>query len=218
MTHFMLKIAITGGAGSGKSTVARMFKKLGAEALDADQVARDAVAVGTPAWKELRRLYAEDFFHQNGTLNRSKLAERVFSNPEARRHLNALIHPLVAQELQEQVADLELQGVDLVLVEVPLLFETGREHAFDLVIVVVASKADQVRRLETRDHRGEKEIQGILQAQWPLADKVARADYVVDNSGELSYTQQQVKNLWEKLQKIRLTAGAKKVSVHHNLP
>jgi len=114
--HTMLKIAITGGAGSGKSTVARMFKELGAEVLDADQIARDAVAIGTPAWQELRCVYGEDFFHQNGSLNRSKLAEKVFADPEARRALNALIHPLVAQELQRQVADLERRGVDLVLV------------------------------------------------------------------------------------------------------
>jgi dephospho-CoA kinase len=214
----MLKIAITGGAGSGKSTVARVFKELGAEVLDADQVARDAVAVGQPAWQELRRLYSEDFFHENSTLNRSKLAELVFSDPEARRDLNALIHPLVAQELQQQVADLERQGVDLVLVEVPLLFETGREQFFDLVIVVAAPKDEQIRRLEARDLRGEAEIQGILQAQWPLADKVARADYVVDNSGDQNSTREQVKNIWEKLQKIRLTGGTKKVSVHTNLP
>jgi dephospho-CoA kinase len=214
----MLKIAITGGAGSGKSTVARMFKELGAQVLDADQIARDAVAVGTPAWQELRRVFGEDFFNLNGTLNRSRLAEKVFTDPEARRRLDALIHPLVAQGLQNQVAELERQGVNLVLVEVPLLFETGRERSFDLVIVVAASKVDQIRRLGSRDHRGEEEIEGILQAQWPLADKVARADYVVDNSGELSSTQQQVKNLWEKLQKIRLTADAKKVSVLNNLP
>jgi dephospho-CoA kinase len=214
----MLKIAITGGAGSGKSTVARMFKELGAVVLDADQVARDAVAVGAPAWHELRRLYGADFFHQNGALNRSKLAQRVFSDLEARRELNALIHPLVAQEIQEQVANLERQGVDLVLVEVPLLFETGRERIFDLVIVVAAPEADQIWRLRERDHREEAEIRGILQAQWTLADKVARADYVVENGGELSFTQQQVKNIWKKLKKIPLTAGAKKVSVPNNLP
>ena len=214
----MLKIAITGGAGSGKSTVARMFKELGAQVLDADQIARDAVAVGTPAWQELRRIFGEDFFHQNGTLNRSKLARRVFADPQARRRLDALIHPLVAQELQSQMADLERQGADLVLVEVPLLFETGREASFDLIIVVSVPEAGQVRRLRSRDHRGAEEIRGILQAQWPLAEKVAGADYVVDNSRELSYTQAQVQNLWEKLQKIRLTAGAKKVSVPNNLP
>ena len=174
--------------------------------------------MGTPAWQELRRLFGEEFFHQNGTLNRSTLAQRVFADPEARRRLDALIHPLVAQELQRQVADLERQGVDLVLVEVPLLFETGREASFDLVIVVSVPEADQVRRLRSRDHRGARGNSGILQAQWPLAEKVAGADYVVDNSGELSYTQAQVQNLWEKLQKIRLTAGAKKVSVPNNLP
>lgn len=214
----MLKIAITGGAGTGKSTVARMFQELGAVVLDADQIARDAVAVGAPAWQELRRLYGEDFFNQNGALNRSKLAQRVFADPEARRALNALIHPLVAQELQYQVDELERRGVDLVLVEVPLLFEAGQAHAFDRVIVVAAPEADQIRRLRSRDQRGEAEIRGILQAQWPLADKVARADYVVENGGELSSTQQQVKSIWEKLQKIRLTAGAKKVSVPSNLP
>jgi dephospho-CoA kinase len=214
----MLKIAITGGAGTGKSTVSRMFKELGAVVLDADQIAREAVAVDTPAWQELRRLFGPDFFHENGTLNRSKLAQRIFADPEARRQINALIHPLVAQELQEKVADLERRGVDLVLVEVPLLFETGREGSFDRVVVVSSSENDQIRRLKSRDHRGDEEIRGILQAQWPLADKVARADYVVDNGGELSFTQEQVKRIWEKLQKIRLTARSKKVSVLNNLP
>jgi dephospho-CoA kinase len=214
----MLKIAITGGAGSGKSTVARMFKELGAEVLDADQVARDAVAVGQPAWQELRRLYGENFFNQNGTLNRSELAKRVFTDPEARRRLEVLIHPLVAQELQRQVTGLERQGVDLVLVEVPLLFEAGQEHAFDRVIVVAAPEVDQIRRLRSRDHRKEEEIQGILQAQWPLADKVDRADYVIDNGGSLSSTQQQVNSIWDELQKFRLTGRAKKVSVPGNLP
>jgi dephospho-CoA kinase len=103
--------------------------------------------------------------------------------------------------LHDQVADLERQDADLVLVEVPLLFETGRNAAFDQIIVVDAPEADQVRRLRSRDHRQEEEIQGILLAQWPLKDKVARADYVVDNSGELSFTQQQVKSIWKELKK-----------------
>jgi dephospho-CoA kinase len=197
----VLKVAITGGAGSGKSTVARMFKELGAEVLDADQAAKDAVEVGAPAWQELRRLFGEDFFNQNGRLDRSKLAQRIFTDPEARGAVNALIHPLVAQELQSKIAALEDRGVALVLVEVPLLFETGREKSFDQVIVVTVPEAEQIRRLKSRDQRGDEEIQGILQAQWPLADKVVRADYVVDNAGDLSFTQEQVKNLWEKLQK-----------------
>ena len=178
-----------------------MFKELGAEVLDADQAAKDAVEVGAPAWQELRRLFGEDFFNQNGRLDRSKLAQRIFTDPEARGAVNALIHPLVAQELQSKIAALEDRGVALVLVEVPLLFETGREKSFDQVIVVTVPEAEQIRRLKSRDQRGDEEIQGILLAQWPLADKVVRADYVVDNAGDLSFTQEQVKNLWEKLQK-----------------
>ena len=195
----MLKIAITGGAGTGKSTVARMFKELGAEVLDADQIAREAVAVGSPAWQELRRLYGEDFFNQNGELNRSKLSQLVFADPEARRRLDGLIHPRVEAEVKARAAELARRGAALVLVEVPLLYETGREAAFDRVIVVAASEADQIRRLRGRDGRGEAEIRGILAAQWPLADKVARADYVVDTGGARRHTQRQVKNIWGEL-------------------
>jgi dephospho-CoA kinase len=197
----MLKVAITGGAGSGKSTVARMFKELGAEVLDADAAARDAVAAGTPAWRELRRLFGDGYFNPNGSLNRSKLAQKVFADPEARRRLDDLIHPLVAQELQSKVTDLERRGADLVLVEVPLLFEIGGERTFDRVIVVAAPEAERIRRLRDRDHRADPEIRGILAAQWPLADKVARADYVVDNGGELVKTRRQVENIWGKLKK-----------------
>ncbi len=130
----------------------------------------------------------------------------VFADPEARRRLDGLIHPRVEAELQARVAELARRGAALVLVEVPLLFETGREAAFDRVIVVAAPEADQVRRLRARDHRGEAEIRGILAAQWPLADKLARGDYVVDNGGELSYTEQQVKNIWGEL-KNQLDSG-----------
>lgn len=203
----MLKIAITGGAGTGKSTVARMFQELGAEVLDADQIAREAVAVGAPAWAELRRLYGPDYFHADGALNRSRLAQLVFADPEERRRLDGLIHPRVEAELQARVAALGRRGAALVLVEVPLLFETGRERAFERVIVVAAPEALQIRRLRARDGRGEAEIRGILAAQWSLQDKVARADFVVDNGGELTQTRRQVKNIWEDL-KNQLDSGS----------
>jgi dephospho-CoA kinase len=207
LTEFiMLKIAITGGAGTGKSTVARMFAELGAEVLDADQIAREAVAVGAPAWVELRRLYGAEFFNQNGELNRSRMAQLVFADPEERRRLDGIIHPRVEAELKSRVAMLGRRGKALVLVEVPLLFETGREAAYDRVIVVAAPEAVQIRRLRGRDRRGAEEIRGILQAQWPLADKVARADYLVDNGGERRLTARQVKNIWAQL-KNQLDSG-----------
>jgi dephospho-CoA kinase len=198
----MLKIAITGGAGSGKTTVARMFRELGAEVLDADAAAREAVAVGTPAWQELRRLFGEEYFHPDGELNRGKVAQLVFADPEARKKLNDLVHPRVAAALQRRLKELERQGVGLVLVDVPLLFEAGLESAYDRVIVVYVDPEDQVRRLQDRDGRGDEEIAGLLKAQWPLADKASRADFVVDNRGPLEETGKQVQEIWTELQKI----------------
>ena len=197
----MLKIAITGGAGSGKSTVARMFEELGAPVLDADAAARDAVAVGTPAWQELRRLFGEEYFQADGELDRAKMAQLVFADPEARQRLNDLVHPRVAQEIQTRLKELEQQGAPLALVEVPLLFEAGLAAAYDRIIVVYVDPDDQARRLKERDGRGPEEIAGLLQAQWPLKDKAARADFVVDNRGSLSHTRQQVQEIWKELQK-----------------
>ena len=214
----MLKVAITGGAGSGKSTVARMFRDLGARVLDADEAARNAVAVGTPAWQELRRAFGPEYFREDGALDRAKLARRVFADPAERRRLDEIVHPQVAREIKARLTDLERQGAPLVLVEVPLLFEAGLEKAYNKIIVVYVDEADQGRRLGDRDRRGASEIAGMLQAQLPLKDKVARADFVVDNRGPLSNTLAQVKNIWGELQKILLTAAAKKVSVRSNLP
>lgn len=198
----MLKIAITGGAGSGKSTVARMFGELGAPVLDADAAAREAVAVGTPAWQELRRLYGEEYFNSDGSLNRAKVAQLVFTDPQARQRLNDIVHPQVARELQARLHELAAQGAALALVEVPLLFEAGLAGVYDRVIVVYVDPEDQVRRLKERDGRGAAEIEGLLKAQWPLKDKAARADFVVDNRGALNATWEQVQQIWTELQKI----------------
>ncbi len=196
----MLKIAITGGAGSGKSTVARMFEELGAPVLDADAAAKDSVAVGTPAWQELRRLYGEKYFNPDGSLNRAKVAQLVFTDPAARQKLNDIVHPRVAEELKARIKELEQQGAPLVMVEVPLLYEAGLQGAYDRIIVVYVDPADQVRRLAGRDGRDAAEIEGILKAQWPLVDKAAQADFVVDNRGTLEETRRQVEAVWREIQ------------------
>jgi dephospho-CoA kinase len=196
----MLKIALTGGPGSGKSTVARMFRDLGAHIIDADQVAHEVVAPGRPAWEELRRGFGPEYFHQDGTLDRAKMAELVFGDPEARGRLNAIIHPRVTQEIARRLGDLAARGVRLVMVEVPLLYEVGLEKNYDLVIVVDAGEDEQIKRLTTRDGRPPGEASGIVQAQWPLDAKKARADFVVDNRTSLKHTREQVKKLWQRLQ------------------
>jgi dephospho-CoA kinase len=198
----MLKIAITGGAGSGKSTVAQMFRDLGVPVLDADAAAKDAVAVGTPAYEELRRLFGEEYFTPDGELDRAKVSRLVFTDPEARQRLNDIVHPRVALELQKRMQELAQQGAGLVMVEVPLLFEAGLEGVYDRVITVYVDPADQTRRLRERDGRGAEEIAGLLQAQWPLDEKAKRADYVVDNRGSLDETRNQVRKIWAEMQKI----------------
>lgn len=195
----MLKIALTGGAGSGKSTVARMFKELGAPVVDADVAARDAVRPGAPAWEELHRAFGPEFFQENGELDRGKMARLAFSNPEAREKLNAILHPHIIRIIKAKVKQLAEKGEKLVVVEVPLLFEAGLQNAYDRIIVVYADPAQQMQRLNARDDRGIEEIAGILAAQWPLEKKRQLAHYVVDNRGSLEDTKKQVKNIWQDL-------------------
>jgi len=205
----MLKIALTGGPGSGKSTVARMFQELGVRLIDADEVAHAVEAPGQPAWEDLRREFGPEFFREDGTLDRARLSRLVFKDPEVRRKLNAIVHPRVIREMARRLEELAAQGVTLVMVEVPLLFETGLNKNYDLVIVVDAGEEAQIQRLTARDRRAPTEAAGIIQAQWPLSAKKARADFVVDNRGSEEDTRRQVKKLWQQL-KIHLDKGSEK--------
>jgi dephospho-CoA kinase len=199
----MLKIALTGGPGSGKSTVAQMFRELGAEVIDADEVAHGAVSPGQPAWEEVRREFSPDYFREDGSLDRAKMAELVFQDAGARQKLNAIVHPRVTGEIARRLKDLAARGVALVMVEVPLLFEAGLEKNFDMVLVVDAGEKEQIDRMAARDGRPAREAAGIIQAQWPLDAKKARADFVVDNRGSLTDTRDQVKKLWQRLKMMK---------------
>jgi dephospho-CoA kinase len=198
----MIKVALTGGVASGKSTVAGLLQEAGLPVLDSDAVARQAVAPGKPAWQALRQNFGAEFFRPDGTVDRLALARLVFSRPEAREKLNRLIHPWITQELQEHLKQLESQGEPLVVVEIPLLFELGLETFYDRVIVVYADVASQKQRLRRRDDREGDEIEGILTAQGSLSQKAARADFVVDNSGPLAVTREQVKKIMGELRKL----------------
>ncbi len=198
----MLKIALTGGIASGKSTVAALLREAGLPVLDSDAIAREVVAPGQPAWEALRQAFGENFFAPDGTVDRSALARHVFTHPDARRRLNELVHPWISRELQRRLAALAAQGEPLVVVEIPLLYELGLDHLYDAVIVVSADPATQKQRLARRDARPEAEIEGILAAQAPLAAKAARADFVVDNSGDEAATRRQVKKILQALRKL----------------
>jgi dephospho-CoA kinase len=198
----MIKVALTGGVASGKSTVASLLREAGLVVLDSDMVARQAVAPGKPAWEALKQHFGPEFFGPDGYLDRPALARHVFTRPEARRKLDQLIHPWIAVELQELLAELQSRGEQLVVVEIPLLFELGLEHLYDRIIVVWADEASQQQRLVWRDSRGSEEVAGILAAQGVWRQKLSQSNFVVDNSGSLAATRKQVKKILAELRKL----------------
>jgi dephospho-CoA kinase len=182
----MRLIGITGGVATGKSLVARLFAQLGAEVLSADEVARELTAPHAPALErigsELGRRFVRD-----GVLDRVALGDHVFAQPEARRKLEAILHPLILARLSERIEALRNRKPppEVVVVEVPLLFEAGVEGWFDEVVVVTASEDTQVRRIRDRDGLDEGAARARIAAQMPLADKVARAGRVIVNDGDM---------------------------------
>jgi dephospho-CoA kinase len=196
----MLKVGLTGGIASGKSTVAEIFAGLGAKILDADEVAREVVLPGQPAWKKLRETFAEDFFHADGRVKRHTLRKVIFADAEKRRKLNDIVHPEVIKAINSRSKQLFTSDQDAVLlVDVPLLLEAGLANRFDKVIVVYVSDRVQIQRLRQRDGISTGEAKQALSAQMPLSEKVGQADYVINNNGPLEKTQAQVERVWQEL-------------------
>lgn len=199
----MLKVGLTGGIASGKSTVAEAFARLGAKVLDADKVAREVVLPGQPAWRKLQQAFGPEFFLPDGEVNRSKLRRLVFADPEERSKLNAIVHPEVMKEINCRFEQLTTSAPDaVVVVDVPLLLEVGVAHRFDRVIVVYVTKSIQIERLRQRDGLSLEEARRALSTQMVLNKKVEQADYVIDNSGTRAETQAQVEEVWAELIKL----------------
>lgn len=187
-----LIIGLTGGIASGKSSVAAMFAELGAVVVSADQLARQAVAPGSPTLQALTAAFGPAILGAAGELDRGVLARLVFANPVVRERLNAITHPAIAGLAEARLRELHAQGVPLVVYEAPLLFEAGADRRVDRVLVVTVDPDIQRVRLMMRDHLDAAEVQARIAAQWPQTEKVARADYVIDNSGSLDETRRQV--------------------------
>jgi len=196
----MLKVGLTGGIASGKSTVSEAFARLGAKVLDADEVAREVVLPGKPAWTKLRHTFGSEFFHPDGRLNRSKLRRLVFADPEQRSRLNAIVHPEVMREIDFRFEQLTSSAEHaVVLVDIPLLIEVGVAHRFDKVVVVYANESVQVMRLMQRDGLSREEARQALSVQIDLREKAKKADFVISNSGTPGETQAQVEKVWQEL-------------------
>jgi dephospho-CoA kinase len=187
----MKLIGLTGGIASGKSSVARVLRELGATVIDADQLAREVVAPGTPGWSEIRARWPQ-VIAPDGSLDRKALGKIVFSDPVARAGLNAITHPRIA-EAGAQLADAARgRGEKVAYYEAALLVENGLADAFDGLVVVALPRELQLARLVARDGLTPAEAQARLGAQLPLAEKVARATRVIDNAGPPEATRAQV--------------------------
>jgi dephospho-CoA kinase len=186
---------LTGGIASGKSTVTRMLRELGAEVLDADVLAREVVEPGTPGLADVAARFP-GVLGSDGRLDRVKLGARVFSDATERAALNAIIHPRVREAFLEKVQALEARGVKRVIYDVPLLIEAGMHEWMEGVAVVWVPRDLQKARLMARDGLDAAGAEGRLAAQLPLDSKRAHATWVIDNSGDLAATRAQVESVW----------------------
>jgi dephospho-CoA kinase len=190
-------VGLTGGIGSGKSTVAAMLKARGAVVIDSDVLAREVVEPGTPGFDAVVERFGREIVTPDGELDRSALAAIVFEDPERRAQLEAIVHPAVARRAGEIVAGHANTG-DVVVLDSPLLIETGRHRDVELVIVVSSQPETQIRRLVARG-MDEEDARARLAAQMPLAEKAEVADVVLDNEGSLDELEGQVDRLWADL-------------------
>lgn len=188
-------IGLTGGIGSGKSTVARAFETLGAAWVDADNVAREIVAPGEPALLAIKQRFGDPVIHQDGTLNRAALRDIVFKDPAQRQWLESITHPKVRERLQQYLERLNAAGAPYVLLVSPLLFESGQDALVDRSVVVDVPQQLQLSRTQQRDGVSESQVHAILAAQLPREQRLAKADYVIDNSGDHASMMDQVARL-----------------------
>ena len=196
----MLRVALTGGIATGKSYVLDRFRARLVPTLDADVLAREAVAPERPAWVAVREQFGPDVCLPNGSLDRKHLAAQVFDNPTARAKLEAIVHPYVRQAIADWFNRLSSNGKILFAVaDIPLLFETGRAAEFDRVIAVACDSDAQLRRVMARDGLSKDGARKRLAAQLPIAGKVKCANFVIRTDGNFAQTEQQVEEAYKSL-------------------
>lgn len=199
----MILVGLTGGVATGKSTVARMFKRCGAVVIDADRLAHEVVTPSKPAWRAIVNTFGSEILNTDRSINRHALGSVVFRDKAKLRHLEQIIHPRVAREqvrLTKQAARENPKAV--VIYDVPLLFEAGIDKRVDKAIVVTVDQATQIARLKKRNGLTESEARRRIKSQLPLAKKAARADYVLDGTLQRPALQKLVRQLFLALRAI----------------
>jgi dephospho-CoA kinase len=199
----MILIGLTGSVATGKSTVAKMFKKCGAIVIDADELAREVVQPGKPAWREIVRTFGRRILNLDRTIDRHALGAIVFHDKKKLRHLERIIHPRVAREqirLTKQAAKNDPKAV--VIYDVPLLFEAGIDKRVDKTVVVAATRKTQIMRLKNRNGLTRAEALRRIRSQMPLAMKRLRADYILDGTKSRESLSRDISRLFEDLRSL----------------
>ena len=195
-----MNIGLTGGIASGKSTVAKLFQKKGAYLIDFDVLVRSVEEPGAPAWKRIVENFGTEILSEDGTIDREKLGAIVFRDKEKLEKLNGIVHPLVFEEWERQIADIKKKNPDAIVIsDIPLLIEVGKVDEVDLVVLVYISQEEQIRRLMERDGCNREDALVRIDSQMSIDEKLWYSDFVVDNGSSLEETVEQVDDIWERL-------------------
>jgi dephospho-CoA kinase len=196
----MLIVGLTGGIATGKSAVTARFKERGAAIIDFDAMTREVMKPDMRAWKDIVAFFGESVLNDDRTLDRARLGEIVFADPEKRIKLEGFIHPRLFEVYSRRIAEIEQNDPDaLVLVDTPLLVEVKLQSMFDKILLVHATREEQMKRLSTRDGLDEEAVLARLSAQMPTEDKIEHAHYVIHNSGSLEDLEREVDKVFELL-------------------
>lgn len=193
------RVALTGGIATGKSHVRAVFETFGVPTIDSDVLARDALASGTAGLAAVVDRFGREMLHPDGSLDRRKLGRIVFADPDARLALEAIVHPDVRRVTDDWFAALDARRHPYAVVDIPLLYEVGRERDFDVVVVAACDPDAQAQRVMKRDGVSETDARQRIAAQLPIAQKVRRADYVIRTDGAFEETDRQVSAVFDRL-------------------
>ena len=203
----MLKVGLTGNIAAGKSTVAEVWRSLGATVVDADELARRAVDPGTPAFSAIAAEWGDEVVEPDGGLDRAALRRIVFADPAARERLEQIVHPAVAGLREELYREAEARGEPVIVADIPLLFEVGLVDEFDVVVLVDAPEETRLARLVGDRGLDPSEAQKMIASQMSSALKRARADYVIENEGSLGEVRRRAREVWQELERRAGAAG-----------
>lgn len=193
----MIVLGLTGGIASGKSTVSKTLAELGAVVVNADEAGHDLLKPHTDVWREVVAAFGEGILGENDEIDRNKLGEVIFYNPEARKRLNAITHPRIYSMVEQRINDLRAQGVRVAVVEAALFIEAGWFPLVDQLWVTVASEDTVIKRLRNRNELSEEEALARINSQSPSAERIKYADVVINTDCSLEEVEEKVKELWK---------------------